>query len=582
MTNAMKTRWDHEVDVIIIGSGAAGMSAAVVARNEGLEPLLLEKTEQVGGTSAWSVGMMWFVDSTPMRTAGFKDSAESARRYFDAAVGTIAGRDLQDAYIREGRVALDYLLRHSELEVVAVDYPDYYPELPGGMFGRAHAPLEFDGRRLGKHFKDLRAPLPAFAPFGGMMLDLPDLLHFLSFTRSARSFVHVLKRFARYGVDRLTHHRGTRLVGGNALIARLYKTLLDRQVEVWTSAAATRLIDEGGKITGAEVLRHDRVVRVHARRGVVIATGGYPGSAEMRREHSRKPTVDLTLGLTSNIGDGIRLGVSAGGRIDHNADDTGYYVPMSVYTDKTGKEVRWGHFMLDRPKPGFVAVGKNGMRFTNEAASYHAFTLGMFEAGAIPAYLIADAAAVKKYGIGVILPGGSLRRYEKAGYLVSGRTLAELAAKIDVDPHGLEVSVERNNRFAKRGVDDDFGKGSSAYNVYKGDASHAPNACLGPIEHGPFYAVKLMPGDFGTSRGLVTSATGEVLDQQNRPIPGLYACGNDMNSPVGGRYIGAGITLGPALTFGYLAAKAIANSGQPAGSDDAQSASFAARQVERS
>ncbi|KWF68754.1 FAD-dependent oxidoreductase [Burkholderia pseudomultivorans] len=582
MINAMKTRWDHEVDVIIIGSGAAGMSAAVVAQNEGLEPLLLEKTGQVGGTSAWSVGMMWFVDSTPMRAAGFKDSAESARRYFDAAVGAVVGRDLQDAYIHEGRVALDYLLRHSELAVVAVDYPDYYPELPGGMFGRAHAPVEFDGRRLGEHFKDLRAPLPAFAPFGGMMLDLPDLLHFLSFTRSARSFAHVLKRFARYGVDRLTYPRGTRLVGGNALIARLYKTLLDRQVEVWTSAAATRLIVEDGKVTGAEVLRHDRVVRVHARRGVVIATGGYPGSAEMRREHSRKPTVDLTLGLTSNIGDGIRLGVSAGGRIDHNAEDTGYYVPMSVYTDKTGKEVRWGHFMLDRPKPGFIAVGKNGRRFTNEAASYHAFTLGMFEAGAIPAYLIADAAAVKKYGIGVILPGGSLRRYEKAGYLISGRTLAELAAKIGVDPHGLEVSVERNNRFAKRGVDEDFGKGSSAYNLYKGDPSHAPNACLGPIERGPFHAVKLMPGDFGTSRGLVTSATGEVLDQQNRPIPGLYACGNDMNSPVGGRYIGAGITLGPALTFGYLTAKAIANSGQPAGSDDAQSASSAARQVERS
>lgn len=577
MNTTTKKRWDHEVDVIIIGAGAAGMSAAIVSKNEGLEPLLLEKTDQVGGTSAWSVGMMWFVDSTPMQAAGFKDSPASARQYFAATVGSSVDNALQDAYICDGRVALDYLLRHSELEVMAVDYPDYYPELPGGMFGRAHAPLEFDGRRLGAHFRDLRAPLPAFAPFGGMMLDLPDLLHFLSVTRSARSFVHVLKRFARYGVDRLSYHRGTRLVGGNALIARLYKTLLDRQVDIWLRASATRLITENGEIVGAEVIRDNRAVSVRARRGVVIATGGYPGSTEMRREHSRKPTVNLTLGLTSNIGEGIRLGLSAGGRIDHNAEDTGYYVPMSVYTDKKGQEVRWGHFMLDRPKPGFIAVGKDGKRFTNEAASYHAFTLGMFEAGAIPAYLIADAAAVKKYGIGVILPGSSLRRYEKAGYLFNGQTLTELARKIGVDPLELEISVTRNNRFAASGIDEDFGKGSSAYNVYKGDPSHSPNACLGPIEHGPFYAVKLMPGDFGTSRGLVTSAVGEVLDQDNRPIPGLYACGNDMNSPVGGQYIGAGITLGPALTFGYLTAMALVKTDRSARLDPVQSAPSSAR-----
>jgi succinate dehydrogenase/fumarate reductase flavoprotein subunit len=234
---------------------------------------------------------------------------------------------------------------------------------------------------------------------------------------------------------------------------------------------------------------------------------------------------------------------------------------MSVLSNDKGEKVLWGHFMLDRPKPGFIAVGKDGNRFTNEAASYHAFTLGMFDAGAIPAYLIADAATVKKYGIGTILPGSlSLRRYEKAGYLYSGRSLAELAGKIGVDPSGLERSVARNNQFAATGVDTDFGKGSSAYNIYKGDPTHSPNPCLGPIERGPFYAVMLMPGDFGTSRGLVTGSHGEVLGHDNRPIPGLYACGNDMNSPVGGHYIGAGITLGPALTFGYLAAMSLSGS----------------------
>jgi succinate dehydrogenase/fumarate reductase flavoprotein subunit len=563
MGTATTENWDREVDVIIMGAGAAGMTAAIVAKNEGLVPLVLEKTDQVGGTSAWSVGMLWFVDSTPMQAAGFKDSFDKARQYFARTVGTSVDRSLQEAYILNGRVALDYMLRNSALEVMAVDYPDYFPELEGGMFGRAHAPLEFDARKLGQHFKKLRAPLPAFAPFGGMMLDLVDLLHFLSFTKSARSFRHVMKRLLRYGVDRLNYHRGTRLVGGNALIARLYKTILDRQIDIWLQSSATRLIIDDDTVVGAEVLRDGRAIRIRARKGVVIATGGYPGNREMRKEHSRKPTVELGLGLPSNIGEGIRLGVSAGGQIDHNSEDTSFYVPMSVLSNDKGDEVLWGHFMLDRPKPGFIAVGKDGNRFTNEAASYHAFTLGMFDAGAIPAYLIADAATVKRYGIGVILPGSlSLRRYEKAGYLFSGRTLAELAGKLGVDASGLGRSVARNNEFAATGVDADFGKGSSAYNIYKGDPTHSPNPCLGPIERGPFYAVKLMPGDFGTSRGLVTGSHGEVLDHNDRPIPGLYACGNDMNSPVGGHYIGAGITLGPALTFGYLAAMSIAGNRQ--------------------
>src|SRR5882757_3782248 len=234
-------QWDQVVDVLVLGAGPAGMAAAIVSKNEGLQPLILEKTDQVGGTGAWSVGMMWFVDSSPMRAAGFEDSSEKARRYFAATVGNKAPAELQDAYIEQGRVALDYLLKHSDLEVMAVDYPDYNPEIEGGMFGRAHAPLEFDARRLGPAFKDIRAPLPAFAPFGGMMLDLVDLLHFLSVTRSTRSFFHVLKRFLRYGVDRLSHHRGTRLVGGNALIARLYKTMIDRNVEVWLRSSATKL-----------------------------------------------------------------------------------------------------------------------------------------------------------------------------------------------------------------------------------------------------------------------------------------------------------------------------------------------------
>jgi hypothetical protein len=487
--------WDREVDVIVLGAGPAGMAAAIVSQNEGLEPLILEKTDQVGGTGAWSVGMMWFVDSTPMRAAGFKDSTEKARRYLSAAVGNAAPSELQDAYVEQGRIALDYLLKHSDLEVMAVDYPDYNPEIDGGMFGRAHAPLEFDARKLGPAFNDIRAPLPAFAPFGGMMLDLVDLMHFLSVTRSFRSFLHVMKRLSRYGLDRAKgYHRGTRLVGGNALIARFYKTILDRKIEVWMRSCATKLILDRNAVVGAEVSRDGKTMRIRARRGVVIATGGFPGNLDMRREHSRKPTVERTLGLTSNIGEGISLGQSAGGRLDRNSEDTGFYVPMSELNTPGKEKVLWAHFMLDRPMPGFIAVRRDGSRFTNESASYHAFTLGMFNSGAIPAFLIADAAAIKKYGVGLVLPGSvsrSLRRFEKGGYLHSGRTLHELAGKIGVDPIGLERTVKRVNRFASTGLDEDFGKGSTPYNTYKGDPAHAPNPCLGPIERAPFYAIKL-------------------------------------------------------------------------------------------
>jgi hypothetical protein len=562
VANGNNKAWDREVDVIVLGAGPAGMAAAIVSKNEGLEPLIVEKTDQVGGVGAWSVGMMWFVDSTPMRAAGFEDSTEKARRYFSATVGNSAPADLQDAYVEQGRVALDYLLKHSDLEVAAVNYPDYNPEIDGGMFGRAHAPLEFDARKLGPAFNDVRAPLPAFAPFGGMMLDLVDLMHFLSVTRSLKSFLHVTKRLSRYGLDRLMgYRRGTRLVGGNALVARFYKTILDRRIEVWRRSHATSLVLDRNTVAGAEISREGKTLRIRARRGVVIATGGYPGNLEMRREHSRKPTVERTLGLASNVGEGIGLGQSAGGRLDRNSEDTGFYVPMSELKTPGGEKVLWAHFMLDRPMPGFIAVRSDGARFTNEAASYHAFTLGMFNAGAIPAFLIADSAAIKKYGVGLVLPGAgarSLRRFEKAGYLHSGRTPSELARKIGVDPQGLERTVNRFNRFASTGVDEDFGKGSTPYNAYKGDPTHKPNPCLGPILRAPYYAIKLEPGDFGTSRGLVTGPHGEVLDQNNRPVEGLYACGNDMNSPVGGHYIGAGITLGPALTFAYLAAQDIA------------------------
>lgn len=547
-----------EYDVVILGGGPAGMTAAIVAERQGLKPLLVEKTGQIGGTAAWAAGMMWFVDSTPMASAGFVDSAERAGRYFAAKVGNSASPALQRAYIEQGRIALDYMLAHSALQVVAADYPDYYPEADGGMFGRAHAPVDFDGRTLGSHFRFLRGPIAAFAPLGGMMLNFDDIMHFMTVTRSPRSAWHIAKLLVRHAADRLRYPRGTRLVNGNALVGRLYKTIVDRQIPVWFDTTATTLEFGSGRVTGVTLCRGAETIRLTARRGIVIATGGYPANLTLRRSISHHPTDELPIALPENTGDGIALALTAGGRLDDHATDSAFYVPVSQLANADGRVTNWGHWVLDRPKPGLIAVGANGRRFTNEAASYHEFTLGMFAAGLTEAYLIVDAVAIRKYGIGAVLPGGlGLGGFERRGYLLRGRTIAELAGRIGVDAAALSATIARHNGFSATGSDDDFAKGQSAYDRFFADPAHGPNPCLGPCATAPFYAVKVMPGFFGTSRGLVTGTSGEVLDLANCPIPGLFACGNDMNSPVGGNYIGAGITLGPAITFGYLAAMAL-------------------------
>lgn len=546
--------WDREVDVVVIGSGVAGLTAAIVARTEGLEPLVLEKTEYFGGASAWSVGMMWFPASEAMKAAGFEDSAEKARRYFRATVGEAADPALQEAYIGGGARALAYMEAHSDLRADAIPYPDYMPHLDGGMFGRAHAPREFDGRLLGKNLGKVRPPLPIFAPFGGMMMDLDDMTAFLTARRSLPAALHAAKRLIRYAADRLRYPRGTRLLMGNALVARLYKTLLDRKVEMWTQAAVDGITLRDGRAAGVEVSRSGRRLRIRARRGIVIATGGYPGNAALRAETAPMTRDRFTIAPESNRGDGVTMARALGARLVEGTEDDAYYVPVSVLKDRKGGHTLWPHFMLDRPRPGAIAVDRDGNRFTDEAASYHAFTKAMLAVGTPHAWIVCDNDFIGRYGLGIIpAHWPSLRRFQRAGYLVSAGSVAELAAKIGVDPRNLARHVARMNDFAGAGEDKDFGKGSNAYDLFKGDPAHEPNPCLGRIAKAPFHAVQVFAGNFGTSRGLVTNTRAQVLDADGAPIPGLYCCGNDMNSPVGGHYIGAGITLGPAVTFGYVA-----------------------------
>ena len=358
----------------------------------------------------------------------------------------------------------------------------------------------------------------------------------------------------RFLADRLRYPRGTRLVLGNALVARLYKNLLDRQVPVWCETKTERLIVDGG-VRGVIVRRDGRELRVHARRGVVLAGGGFPASAALREKHFRPPVARHSPAYEGCVGDTIRLGQEAGGVLGPSGEDNALWFPGSVATRADGTTAVYPHIVLDRAKPGLIAVGRSGRRFTDEAVSYHEFTRAMYRTANVPAWLICDRRFVWKYGLGMIRSMTlRLAPYVASGYLQTADTIEALAGAIDVAAEGLAETVRRHNEFARTGIDLDFAKGGNVYDRNNGDPTHAPNPCIGRIERAPFCAVRVEPVPLGTSLGLRTNSDAQVCDAAGNPIAGLYAVGNDMQSVMGGEYPGAGAMLGPGMTFGYLAA----------------------------
>jgi succinate dehydrogenase/fumarate reductase flavoprotein subunit len=346
---------------------------------------------------------------------------------------------------------------------------------------------------------------------------------------------------------------------GNALVARLLRSARDLGVEILTRTQVARLLRNAGGIAGVE-LRDGAPIA--ARRGVVLATGGFSHDAERRARWLPQGTDPASPVCEGDSGDGLRLGESAGGRMSEGNLHNAYWAPMSKFRRADGTPAVFPHTVADRGKPGIIAVDSRGERFTSEAVSYHEFGLAMFRAGAIPAFLLCDRRSLWQYGLGAVRPFAlRLARYLAQGYLVSGRTPGELAGRLGIAREGLERTIAQYNADAVRGVDSRFGLGGDVYQRFLGDAAHGPNPCMRPVEKPPFYAVRLYPSDLGTAAGLVTDADARVLDGEGRPIPGLYACGNDMSSIMGGAYPGPGITLGPALVFGWLAARHLADRG---------------------
>jgi succinate dehydrogenase/fumarate reductase flavoprotein subunit len=548
-------------DVIVVGAGAGGMTAAAVASAEGLRVLVIEKTALVGGTMAWSDGMVWIPANAKMKEAGLSDSITDAVQYLSGTVPEPANAGLRAAFLARGPEAIAWLEANTEMRLEAVKAcPDYYPERLGAtMGGRVLEPVAFDGTRLGKAFARLRPPLPEFTLFGGMMVDRHDMQRLRRIGTSLRAAGLV----ARYALQRLRHPRGTSLHVGNALTARLYASLLARQVEILFSADVEDLSIQGDRVAGV-VIRHgarDRLIA--ARRGVVLATGGFSHDASLRKRLFPSGAGLISAASPSSTGDGIRLATTVGAALNMDATSAAYWVPASVFRRVDDSRGVFPHMEIELAKPGVIAVNAAGRRFANEAQSSHAFVLAMFRDGNgepdLPFYVICDRDFLWSYGLGRIKPfTRNVRRYVASGELVEAPDVAQLAAKIGIKPSSLSATIAAYNSGATEGRDPEFGRGSTISQRHLGDAAHKPNPCVAPIVRAPFFALRIYPADLGTAIGMQVDAQARVLREDGTSIAGLYACGNDMASIMNGHCPGPGVMLGPALTFGYIAGRHLA------------------------
>jgi hypothetical protein len=557
----------YECDALVVGSGCAGLSAAVTAGHRGLNVLIVEKEQHFGGTTARSGGWLWIPGTRLARDWGIVEAPDQARTYLRHEAGNSFDAARVDAFLATGPQAVDFFTTNTAVRFdMPLTFPDYHAEAPGGaQGGRSMVTRPFDGRELGAHIRDIGAPLPELTVFGIMLGSGKDIIHFMRATKSLTSALYVAQRLSKHFLDVMRHGRGMTLTNGNALAGRLAKSAFDLNIPLWLSSPVRELTVEDGAVRGAIVERDGRTVRVIAKRGVILACGGFPHDIDRRKAmfpHAPDGTEHWSPGPKGNTGDGLRMAERAGGRVENTLPHAAAWVPVSITERKDGSQGVMPHF-IDRAKPGIIAVTREGVRFANEGNSYHDFVQAMMKAAKpgeeITAFLVCDHRALRKYGLGCVPPFPMpIGRHIRNNYLKRGATLAELAAQTGIDAKGLQATVAAFNETAAEGRDPLFGKGSRAYNRYQGDALNGPNPCIAPLKDGPFYAIKMVIGDLGTYAGIKTDEHARALDAGGRPIAGLYAVGNDMASIMGGNYPGAGITLGPALTFGYIAGSHIA------------------------
>ena len=559
-----------EFDVLVIGTGASGMATAVTAASQGLKVLVVEKGALYGGTTARSGGWLWVPGTHLATEQGIHEAPGAAKAYLKDQGGTHYDEARVDAFLANGPKAIEFFTSKTCLQFdMPPVFPDYHAEAPGGTAGgRSMVTRPFDARQLGDKVKTLAPPVPELTVFGMMLGSGKELWHFLRAFKSVESFLYVAKRFGLHFLDVLRHGRGMTLTNGNALAGRLAKAGMDLGIPVWLNSPAKKLIMEGDSVVGAVIEHEGQSVEVRVRRGVVLAAGGFPHDIERRKQlfpHAPTGREHFTPSPTLNTGDGVRLGESAKGWVDPTIPNAAAWCPTSLVPRSDGSTGVMPHF-IDRAKPGVIAVAADGHRFSNEAFSYHDFVQDLVKAckqrnlGEVMCWLICDHHHLREYGLGAVakfpLPIG---RHLRSGYLKRADTLAQLAQTIGVPEQALAQEVATFNRDVPSGVDSQFAKGSTAYNRYQGDSLVQPNPCMAPITQGPFYAIRVVVGEIGTFAGLLTDAACRVLTQDRQVVPGLYAVGNDAASVMGGNYPGAGITLGPAITFGYVAGMQLAS-----------------------
>ncbi len=543
--------WDVEVDFLVVGSGAGGLTAALTAHAEGMQTLVVEKSPYYGGSSARSGGGLWVPNNHLMRAARVKDSFAQAMTYMQATVGDAVPRKKQWMFVQLAPVLLQWLDGHTWVRFQYMPgYPDYYPDRPGAVpQGRSVEPRPFDGRLLGPELARLNPPA---VPTRGLAITSRAYRDLVLIRRTWRGKVQALRVGLRFLLDRLT--RRTTLTMGQALIARLRYTMLHWDIPLWLESPLIDLVLEGGRVTGAVVRREGKALRIAARRGVLLAAGGFPHNPEMRQRYLPAPTdTAWSVAHRGNTGDAIQIAVHYGAATA--LMDEAWWGPVSLPPDL---ESAFFH-VSERALPGSIMVNRRGRRFVNEAAPYIDVVHAMYERHRpedphIPAYFIFDHRYRKRYPFGTLFPGVPLPEAYQQGYVAVASTLEELAQALGIDPQGLVAEVERFNAMARRGRDEDFHRGESAYDRYYGDPTVRPNPNLAPIAEPPFYGVSFYPGDIGTKGGLVTDEHARVLGANGAPIPGLYATGNTTASVMGRSYPGPGATLAPAMVFGYVAA----------------------------
>jgi 3-oxosteroid 1-dehydrogenase len=543
-----------EYDILVVGSGAGALTAAITAHDNGGNVLVVEKSDMYGGTSATSGGGIWIPCNHLMEVHGETDTPEAALEYLKACVGDKVSDSRLMSYVKNAPKMLKDLEDKSDVKFVSTPYADYLTEKPGSKDGwRTLDPLPMSATKLGKEFLNMRPPHPQTI-FGGFTITVNEAKKII--TRSKGWKWIMAKLMISYRLDipmRMKSKRHRRLCLGNALVGRCLTSVFKREIPIWRSTSLKSLVEKNGKVTGAIVTKNGEDILITTKRGVILAAGGFEHNSDMRKANLPGPT-DTSWSATpgQNTGDAHIAAQAVGANL--TLMDAAWWGP-SV---RLPRDDRSRILFAERALPGIYIVNENGKRYLNEAASYDEVGRQL-QAHPKTSWVIFDRRAREKYGIGPLYPtavhpdskwNSSIKAIVKKSDTIEG-----LASLMGVDETGLMDTVKKVAKYSKTGVDEDFGSGSTSYDKYYGDPSVSPNPCLAPLSKAPFYAFPVYPGDIGTKGGVDVDINAQALNKKGRPILGLYATGNTASSVMGYTYPGAGSTIGPAMTFGYVAAK---------------------------